>query len=93
MSSDSSTNAPVTRQLLVNGQQTSALLQAMKSNMESVQPSNVLVQNQNPQTEQNKQFVLTPDYIQQSMFIYQPSVIVLNPNCPYPLQNDIITHY
>lgn len=43
--------------------------------------------------EQNKQFVVTPDYIQQSMFIYQPSVIVYNPNCAYPLQNDIINRF
>lgn len=46
-----------------------------------------------PALVENKQFVVTPDYIQQSMLIYhQPSVIVYNPNCAYPLQNDYITH-
>ncbi|XP_018571402.1 nucleosome-remodeling factor subunit NURF301 isoform X2 [Anoplophora glabripennis] len=62
------------RQVLVNGQQsqTSALLQAMKANMEAGQPTSV-VQGQ-PQTqvatatgEANKQFVVTPDYIQQTI--------------------------
>lgn len=45
---------------------------------------------QHPQTSnaEQKQFVVTPDYIQQSMFVYQPSVIVYNPNCTHPLQND-----
>lgn len=90
----------VGRQVLVNGQQsqTSALLQAMKANMEAGQPTSV-VQSQ-PQTqvatatgEANKQFVVTPDYIQQSMFIYQPSVIVYNPNCAYPLQNDLAARF
>lgn len=36
----------------------------------------------------NKQFVVTPDYIQQSMLVYQPSVIVYNPNCAYPTKTD-----
>lgn len=43
--------------------------------------------------ESNKQFVVTPDYIQQSMLIYQPSVIVYNPNCVYPQQNNISTKF
>lgn len=82
-----------TRQVVVNGQQTSALLQAMKANMEAGQQQQ---QQQQPaanaqNVDQNKQFVVTPDYIQQSMcMIYHPSVIVYNPNCAYPLQNDYI---
>lgn len=80
------------RQVLVNGQQqTSVILQAMKANMEANQPVPTTQQpSQNTTDEQNnKQFVVTPDYIQQSMFVYQPSVIVYNPNYAYPLQNDI----
>lgn len=80
------------RQVLVNGQQTSVLLQAMKANMEASQPTPTTqhaIQN-STEEQNNKQFVVTPDYIQQSMFLYQPSVIVYNPNCAYPLQNDFI---
>lgn len=96
----------VTRQILVNGQQTqtSTLLQAMKAKMEASQTvhtsGNVVtaaITDSSPPNsvspEQNKQFVVTPDYIQQSMFIYQPSVIVYNPNCAYPLQNDILNRF
>ncbi|KAJ8928259.1 hypothetical protein NQ314_019210, partial [Rhamnusium bicolor] len=62
------------RQILVNGQQsqTSALLQAMKANMEAGQPTSV-VQNQQQQQatatsgDAKKQFVITPDYIQQTI--------------------------
>lgn len=82
------------RQVVVNGQQqTSALLQAMKANMEASRPP--VLQQQPPQpppAEQNKQFVVTPDFVQQSMLIYHPSVIVYNPNCAYPMQNDFIRH-
>lgn len=87
------------RQVLVNGQQsqTSALLQAMKANMESNQTVTTSPQQQQQQTasgDQNKQFVVTPDYIQQSMLLYQPSVIVYNPNCTtYPLQNDFVNRF
>jgi nucleosome-remodeling factor subunit BPTF len=56
----------------VNGQQsqTSALLQAMKANMESNQTVTTSPQQQQQQTasgDQNKQFVVTPDYIQQTI--------------------------
>lgn len=79
------------RQVVVNGrQQTSALLQAMKANMEASRPP--VVQQPQPPPEQNKQFVVTPDFVQQSMLIYHPSVIVYNPNCAYPMQNDFIRH-
>ncbi|XP_025834373.1 nucleosome-remodeling factor subunit NURF301 isoform X2 [Agrilus planipennis] len=97
------------REVLVNGQQSSALLQAMKVNMEASQQQHtgVIQQTTNATTlggsnsvttgisgggsgGGNKQFVVTPDYIQQSMLIYHPSVIVYNPNCSYPLQNDYI---
>lgn len=80
------------RQVLVNGQQTSVLLQAMKASMDSNQPVSTVQQTaqNNSEEQNNKQFVVTPDYIQQSMFVYQPSVIVYNPNCAYPLQNDYI---
>lgn len=82
--------------MVVNGQQqTSALLQAMKANMEANQPPMpVTVSQTQPAAagERNKQFVVTPDYIQQSMLVYHPSVIVYNPNCTYPLQNDFIRH-
>ncbi|RZC39906.1 nucleosome-remodeling factor subunit NURF301, partial [Asbolus verrucosus] len=73
------TNENVTtsgRQVLVNGQQsqTSALLQAMKANMESNQAVTTPQQQQQQQQqqtattgEQNKQFVVTPDYIQQTI--------------------------
>jgi nucleosome-remodeling factor subunit BPTF len=69
------TNENVTtsgRQVLVNGQQsqTSALLQAMKANMESNQTVTTSPQQQQQQTasgDQNKQFVVTPDYIQQTI--------------------------
>lgn len=85
------------RQIVVNGQQTqtSALLQAMKVNMDSATAVTAQVpqQQQAQQQDQNKQFVVTPDYIQQSMFVYQPSVIVYNPNCAYPLQNDFLTRF
>lgn len=38
----------------------------------------------------NKQFVVTPDYIQQSMLYNHTSVIVSNPNFVYySLQNDL----
>lgn len=93
------TNENVTtpgRQVLVNGQQsqTSALLQAMKANMESNQSVTTSSSQQQTTSEQNKQFVVTPDYIQQSMLLYQPSVIVYNPNCTtYPLQNDFVNRF
>ncbi|XP_063923379.1 nucleosome-remodeling factor subunit NURF301 isoform X3 [Zophobas morio] len=74
------TNENVTtsgRQVLVNGQQsqTSALLQAMKANMESNQGvTTTSPTQQQPQQQQqtaagdqNKQFVVTPDYIQQTI--------------------------
>ncbi|KAJ8968859.1 hypothetical protein NQ317_016782 [Molorchus minor] len=73
------TNEPVStggRQVLVNGQQsqTSALLQAMKANMETNQPAAAIqnqLQHQPPATattaDMNKQFVVTPDYIQQTI--------------------------
>ncbi|KAK4876450.1 hypothetical protein RN001_012872 [Aquatica leii] len=54
------------RQVLVNGQQSSALLQAMKANMEPNQISTV-VQTPLANNETNKQFVVTPDYIQQTI--------------------------
>lgn len=82
------------RQVLVNGQQTSALLQAMKVNVDTSR--NVIsttTQSNTNDDQQNKQFVVTPDYIQQSMLVYQPSVIVYNPNCAYPLQNDYINQF
>jgi len=79
---------------LANGQQTQALLQAVKAKVETNQAAAQQQQLQLEQTQTvvgdgNKQFVVTPDYIQQSMFVYQPSVIVYNPNCTYPLQNDV----
>lgn len=50
-------------------------------------------QQQQQQVDSNKQFVVTPDYIQQSMLIC-PSVIVYNPNCAsYPMQNDSSVRY
>ncbi|KAF5303230.1 hypothetical protein FQR65_LT19011 [Abscondita terminalis] len=54
------------RQVLVNGQQSSALLQAMKANMEPNQIATV-VQPSLASNETNKQFVVTPDYIQQTI--------------------------
>lgn len=89
------------RQVIVNGQQTQTptLLQAVRgaapaNNLNPTQQDaaqaatdpNVKIQ------DQNKQFIVTPDYIQQSMFVYrQPSVIVYNPNyiSSYPMQNDL----
>lgn len=64
----------------------------MKASMDSNQPVSTVQQTaqNNSEEQNNKQFVVTPDYIQQSMFVYQPSVIVYNPNCAYPLQNDYI---
>lgn len=89
----------VARQVLANGQQTqsTALMQAVKAKVEINQAAAQQQQLQLEQAQQtqtvagdaNKQFVVTPDYIQQSMFVYQPSVIVYNPNCTYPLQNDV----
>ncbi|XP_049823872.1 nucleosome-remodeling factor subunit NURF301 isoform X3 [Aethina tumida] len=59
------------RQIVVNGQQTqtSALLQAMKVNMDSATAVTAQVpqQQQAQQQDQNKQFVVTPDYIQQTI--------------------------
>ncbi|KAB0795122.1 hypothetical protein PPYR_11961 [Photinus pyralis] len=54
------------RQVLVNGQQSSALLQAMKANMETNQLTAV-IQPPLSTSEANKQFVVTPDYIQQTI--------------------------
>ncbi|KAK9686188.1 PHD-finger [Popillia japonica] len=57
------------RQVLVNGQQTSVLLQAMKANMEASQPTPTTqhaIQN-STEEQNNKQFVVTPDYIQQTI--------------------------
>ncbi|KAK5645407.1 hypothetical protein RI129_006707 [Pyrocoelia pectoralis] len=54
------------RQVLVNGQQSSALLQAMKVNMETNQLSAVIPPSLSS-SETNKQFVVTPDYIQQTI--------------------------
>ena len=74
----------------------------MKANMESNQGvTTTSPTQQQPQQQQqtaagdqNKQFVVTPDYIQQSMLLYQPSVIVYNPNCTtYPLQNDYANRF
>lgn len=85
------------RQILVNGQQsqTSGLLQALKGEQIQAQPqlSQVLQQTTSQQVDSNKQFVVTPDYIQQSMLIY-PSVIVYNTNsASYPMQNDSGSRY
>lgn len=77
----------------MNGQQsqTSGLLQALKGEQLQAQPQLPQVLQQpghQQQADGNKQFIVTPDYIQQSMLIY-PSVIVYNPNCStYPMQND-----
>ncbi|KRT79741.1 PHD finger motif containing protein [Oryctes borbonicus] len=57
------------RQVLVNGQQTSVLLQAMKANMDASQPISTAqhtIQSNNEE-QNNKQFVVTPDYIQQTI--------------------------
>lgn len=69
-------------------------MQAVKAKVEINQAAAQQLQLEQAQTQTavgdaNKQFVVTPDYIQQSMFVYQPSVIVYNPNCTYPLQNDV----
>ncbi|XP_022917774.2 nucleosome-remodeling factor subunit NURF301 isoform X2 [Onthophagus taurus] len=79
-------NDSTVRQVLVNGQQTSVLLQAMKANMENAhqqqqQQQTVTTSTTQPaqqqqtnaiaavsgEDHQNKQFVVTPDYIQQTI--------------------------
>lgn len=67
-------------------------MQALKGEQVQTQPqlSQLLQQTgtQQQQADSNKQFVVTPDYIQQSMLVY-PSVIVYNTNSSsYPMQND-----
>lgn len=71
------------RQILVNGQQSSALIQAIKGNLDTNQLSAVI--QPHASKESNQEFVVTPDYIQQSMFQCHPSVIVSNPNCIIPI--------
>ncbi|XP_060530010.1 nucleosome-remodeling factor subunit NURF301 isoform X2 [Cylas formicarius] len=68
------TAASTVRQAVANGQQTqtSALLQAMKTNLEQNQQPALVNNNLKPSTvaatpDQNKQFVVTPDYIQQTI--------------------------
>lgn len=73
------------------------MLQALKSEQVQAQPqlSELLQQSgtQQQQADSNKQFVVTPDYIQQSMLVY-PSVIVYNTNSSsYPMQNDSGVRY
>lgn len=68
------------------------MLQALKGDQVQTQPqlSQLLQQTgaQQQPGDSNKQFVVTPDYIQQSMLVY-PSVIVYNTNSSsYPMQND-----
>lgn len=70
----------------MKGNNTTAAANNQTTNQERQQQQNS--QSTSAGTEQ-EQFVVTPDYIQQRMFIYQPSVIVYNPNCTtHPLQND-----
>lgn len=69
------------------------VVQAQPQLSQVLQQNSCQPQQQQQHADSNKQFVVTPDYIQQSMLIY-PSVIVINPNyASYPMQNDSGVRY